>query len=348
MECEKEDKNKIVFILIKVKPKYLIEFNIMMVACQELCQRNKPQYDKLADILGFFPIFGQFDFYLKISGENKKIIRTILIIREKFSIYINETCTLTSFEMSEILSNDDNELLKIIYENKYELDNWDNANAIDKNGNLSECHDKEPFIDNKTFKKLEKFKQELGDSTNKVEKICEDQRFVFMRVKPVFTKKFFIAINLIKNCCEKSAPQKFAKINDIYYIVGQFDYLLEINGENENIICKTIFKIREILGDYIIDTVTIKKIDLLMTNDEIKKLFKNRLEGEYIPNKNGEKIPNENTQFSLEEIRQAETSSLRKLLKMPEFLFRHEHFNKRICEMENRVEKLEKIIRNKE
>ena len=37
-------KNKIVFILIKVKPKYLIEFNIMMVACQELCQRNKPHF----------------------------------------------------------------------------------------------------------------------------------------------------------------------------------------------------------------------------------------------------------------------------------------------------------------
>ena len=89
-----------------------------------------------------------------------------------------------------------------------------------------------------------------------------------------------------------------------------------------------------------------------MTNDEIKKLFKNRFEVEYIPNKNGKKIPNENnqfgSQFSLEEIRQAETSSLVKLLKMPEIIFRHEHLNKRICEMENRVEKLEKIIRNKE
>ena len=251
-------KNKIVFILIKVKPKYLIEFNIMMVACQELCQRNKPQEDELAYILSFFPIFGPFDFYLKISGENEKIIRSILIIREKFSIYINETCTLTSLEMSEILSNEDKELLKIIYENEYELDDWDNANAIDEDGKLCKCQeypkykDKETFIDKKTFRKLKEFEQKLVDDVDNVETACEDQRFVFIRVKPVFTKKFNLAINLIKNFCGKPTIEKFAKINDIYYIVGQFDYLLEINGKNENIICKTIFRIRETLGDYII------------------------------------------------------------------------------------------------
>ena len=349
-------KNKIVFILIKVKPKYLIEFNIMMVACQELCQRNKPQEDELADILSFFPIFGPFDFYLKISGENKKIIRTILIIREKFSIYINETCTLTSFEMSEILSNDDKELLKIIYENKYELDDWDNANVIDKDGKikyqeLPQYQDKEAFIDSETFRRLVKFKQELGDSTNNGKELY-NQRFVFIRVKPVFTKKFILAINLIRNFCEYSTSQEFAKINDIYYIVGPFDYLLEINRNNENKISKTIFKIRETLGDYIFDTVTIKKIYLPITNDEIKKLFKNRFGEEYILNKDGEKIPNENNQlkleFNLDEISQAETSSLRNLLNnIPKFLSEYE-LNKRIDEMENHIEKLEKNIRNKE
>jgi len=435
MVNKKEDKNKIVFILIKVKPKYLKEFIIMMVACQALCQRNKSdsfnwnkilskekkeqeekirlieflnrhfaiecvktedidkieggmvievpngkkplvlrlncektkvyltigdcrpyelvaenkngelniyqqKHDELAEILEFFPIFGLFDFYLKISGEYEKIIRTMLVIQEKFSIYIDETHTLTSFEISDFLSNDGTKFLKTTNINKNTLNDCDNAKVI----NL--CN----YLGKETIQRLLSFKQELIDSTNDVKDGYEDQRFVLIKVKPASTEKFFIAINLIKKLCEDSTSPEFAKINSIYYIVGQFDYLLEINRNNENKICRTIFRIRETLGDYIFDTVTIKKIDLLITNDEIKKIFKNILGEEYILNKCGEKIPNENnkscTRFNLEEISQAETSSLRNLLKTPKFLLKSEISNKRIEEMENRIEKLEKIIHN--
>ena len=238
-----------------------------MVACKKLCQRNNTQDGKLAKICDFFSIFGPFDFYLKISGDDKQIIQTTLLIREKFSIYINETCTLTSFEMSEFLSHESNILLTKLSTAKYK------------------CPDEEPLIDTETLNKLKKFEHELDNNTNKSGKEQYDQRFVFIRVKPKFTEKFFLAINIFKNLCEHATSQEFAKINDIYYIVGLFDYLLEINRNNENKIGKTIFRIREILGDYIRDTVTINKIDLPMTNDEIKKIFKNILEKEYILNK---------------------------------------------------------------
>ena len=201
------NKNKIVFILIKVKPKYLIEFNIMMVACKKLCQRNNTQDGKLAKICDFFSIFGPFDFYLKISGDDKQIIQTTLLIREKFSIYINETCTLTSFEMSEFLSHESNILLTKLSTAKYK------------------CPDEEPLIDTETLNKLKKFEHELDNNTNKSGKEQYDQRFVFIRVKPKFTEKFFLAINIFKNLCEHATSQEFAKINDIYYIVGLFDYL---------------------------------------------------------------------------------------------------------------------------
>jgi len=494
--------NKIVFIMVKVKPKYLKEFAIMMIACKELRQRKESKVGELAEILNFFPIFGTFDFYINIRGDDKKIFRTILIIREKFSIYTDETCTLPSFDVSKLILNVGKELLKILDENKYELNDLDNADKIDpkellesyfgidctalencvqenndfiiskyntsvkintyknkaifevnkgkiynllfkkneylfcwdkipgdddeilikilnshfpnklvkkpkfekiddgraiemsngknflllslndektkvnlkiddriiyefivknensklniyKDGNLGDCpkHFRE-YLGEETFQRLLYFKQELDNSTNNVKDGDEDQRFVFVRVKPVFTEKFFLAITLIKKFCKDSTSNEFAEIKNIHYIVGQFDYLLEINGNNENKIGKTIFRIRETLGDYIFDTVTIKKIYLPITNDEIEKLFKNILGEKYILNKSGEKIPNENNKsrnkFNLEEIYKAETSSLRNLLNAPKFLLESECLNKRIDEMENRIEKLEKIIRNNE
>ena len=111
------------------------------------------------------------------------------------------------------------------------------------------------------------------------------------------------------------------------------------------------------MGDYIIDTVTIKKIYLPITNDEIKIIFKNIIGEEYIHNNNGEKIPKENNgshlsfnledSFNLEEISEAEISSLRDLLKTPKFLLDCENSKNRMDEMENRIKELEKIINNK-
>ena len=594
MGNKKEEKNYNAFIILKVKPKYLKEFTVMMVACQALYQRNKsdsfnwdkiqknkrcekirlieflnrhfaidwvntktqvieknkggeaievsngnkslllrldrertkayleiygiktcelvaekengelniykPKHDELAEILECFPIFGPFDFFLKISGEYEEIIQTTMLIREKLSIYIEETCTLTSFDISEFTSNNGEELFKIIDKNKYELNDWDNVNGIDnkeflkiyfdvysdnpnnkdiyisqyntylkieidennnkkptlevtkgkiynllfkkneylfnwdeiqgngndilkkfkdilnqnfaiewgeradimksndgrtinvftgnnflslslnnektkvyliiddvrtyefiaktendklniyKDGNLGKCQKLfREYLGEETFQRLVDFKQYLDYSTINGKDGDEDQRFVFIRVKPEFTEKFFLATTLIENFCKYSKSTEFAKINNIYYIVGQFDYLIDFNKDNKNKIGRTIFRIREILGDYIRDTVTINKIDLPMTNDEIKKIFKNILEKEYILNKDGEKIPNESNlssaRFNLEEIYRAETSSLIKLLDTPISFFEYENLNKRIDEIENR---LEKINRNKD
>ena len=106
-ETEANEKKKEVYVLISVKPKYAEEFCIMMVACKELCKRACKSKN-LAKIDDVFSVLGPFDFLLELSGEgknegemDKKINKTIFKIRETLGSYIDETCTLTKFDLSE-------------------------------------------------------------------------------------------------------------------------------------------------------------------------------------------------------------------------------------------------------
>ena len=99
---EREAKeNKKAYVLIKVKPKYTEEFCIMMVACKEACNRA-PVSENLAEIEKVLSVLGPFDFLLVLSSEGKneeKINKTVSKIREILGSYINETITLTKFDI---------------------------------------------------------------------------------------------------------------------------------------------------------------------------------------------------------------------------------------------------------
>ena len=107
MESEEnraKDKNKDVFVLIKIRPGYVKEFYIMMLAFIALCKRYESK--NLVEICELYPVFGQFDFLLKLHRDeddacknDDKVYRTVFRIRGVLGHYINETCTLTAYEL---------------------------------------------------------------------------------------------------------------------------------------------------------------------------------------------------------------------------------------------------------
>ena len=357
-------KKKEVYVLIKVKPKYTEEFCIMMVACRELCKRACKSKN-LAKIDEVFSVLGPFDFLLELSGEgknegemDKKINKTIFKIRETLGSYIDETCTLTKFDLPEFLKNKAKELFgkaKFFKEKKCdELNDFKEffKETFMTHGDIHE-HENNKVFSYQTFNRLCELREELECDTAKIQKTEVKNKtikdvHVLIKIKPEYTEQFCVAMAVCKSLCNRaSASQNLAKIDEVFSVFGLFDFLLEIKGEGEKI-NRTILKNRETLGSYINETLTITKFKIPMTKEELKKFFGKKLGGKYLvklPDRDGETIPDENKpddEIDLKEIYDAETTALKNLLKEAKTFLEPEDLNKRIVDLTNRVEELEK------
>jgi len=438
-ETEAYKKKKETYVLIKIKPKYVEQFCIMMVACKEVCNRA-PKSKNLAKIDEVFSVLGPFDFLLELSGEGKdekkideKINKTIFRILKTLGNYIYETCTLTKFELSSCLEENDNfkkliknaklleterreygelnvfrdfltkegvfdkleDFQKELKKEELDFDEtkiknlWkknkclfgleDNCKKYLKNGNIDVNVNMKKEINAKIQKKLSD-KAELFNIDNQNWKIVDDMKrygiydagigkelkvhkiitkdvHVLIRVKPLYTLKFFVAMSVFKSLCNRdTSSQNLAIIDEVFSVLGPFDFLLELSVVGENVekkdekINRTILKIRETLGGYINETLTIKKFKIPMTKEELEKLFEKNLGYKHLaklPGRNGEKIPDEsfNDKCDLIDICDAETTSLEHLLihaKTSEI----DELNEQIVNLKNRVKKLEKFIQS--
>lgn len=191
-------------------------------------------------------------------------------------------------------------------------------------------------------------------------KIITKDVHVLIKVKPEYTEEFFVGVTLFKSLCNRVYLYKnLAEMDGVCSMLGPYDFLLKIVGEGgekeeEKIhekINKTILNIRETLGSYICETLTIEKFKIPMTKEELEKLFEKLLGETHLaklpyPYKAGEKIPDEcyesNDNIDLKEIYDAETTSLKKLLECGKTFLELEYLNERIDGLTDRVEKLEK------
>lgn len=190
----------------------------------------------------------------------------------------------------------------------------------------------------------------------KVYKIMTKDVHVLIKVKPAYTEEFFVAMNVLKSLCNRApSSQSLAVIDEVCSMLGPYDFLLELSGvgddaeKKDKTINKTILKIRETLGGYIYETLTIEKFKIPMKKEELEKLFEKILEEKTLaklPGIDGEKIPDEDYKsdedIDLEDIYNAETTSLRNLLKRPKTFLELENLNERIDDLDDRVEELEK------
>ena len=329
-------KKKKAYVLISEKPKYAEEFCIMMVACKGLCDRAS-ESKKLAEIDEVFSVFGPYDFLLELSGvgeneeeRDKKINRTIFKIRETLGGYIYETCTLTEFDLSRFLGDDAKKCLRKAELFKGYVEPYKFKDFVEKlkTGDISN---------------FDIAKQETA--TNKI--LTKDVH-VLTKVKPECTEEFFVEMTLFKTVCTNRAPpsENLAKIDEVCSLVGQFDFLLKISGEEEKII-KTLLEIRETLGGYINATLTIEKFKMPMIKEELEKHFEKILREKSLaklPGRDGEKVPKEShkpdAEIDLKEIYDAETTSLKSLLKKAKTFWEPEDLKKRIDDLEKQIEEL--------
>jgi hypothetical protein len=411
-ETEANEKKKEAYVLISVKPKYAEEFCITMVACKELCKRACKSKN-LAKLDGVFSVLGPFDFLLELSSEGKneeemdeKINKTIFKIRETLGSYINETCTLTKFDLSKFLKNKAKKL-------------FEKAELFEEK-KCDELNDFKEFLGKGTFDRLCELSQELDCDTDKIQKTEVKNKtikdvHVLIKIKPEYTEQFCVAMKICKSLCNSdSASQNLAEIDKVFSVFGLFDFLLKIKGDEEKI-NSTILKIRETLGSYINETLTITKFKIPITKGELEKFFEKKIEEKYIAKlpkipltegeqellkevlggekldkllkyntmkkdeqekvakeissglknsqqehlkkalaketvdrllKNGEKIPNESHEaddkIDLKELYDAETTPLKNLLKKAKTFWEPEDLNKRIDDLTNRVDELEK------
>jgi hypothetical protein len=171
--------------------------------------------------------------------------------------------------------------------------------------------------------------------------------YLLVKVKPKYSEEFCITMVACKELCNKVSQSKnLAQIDEVYSVLGPYDFFMTLSGENDDKINKTIFKIRETLGSYINDTLTLTKFKIPLTKEELAKKFKEIIGEEYLPHINGGKIPDEGLKpydrIDLREISNAEPTSLEKLLEGAKKFLETEDLQKRIDVLTNRVDDLEK------
>ncbi|MCK5044089.1 hypothetical protein KAR52_03750 [Candidatus Pacearchaeota archaeon] len=414
------------YVLIKIKPKYAEQFCIMMVTYREMCNRiqNSENFAKVGEV---FSVLGPFDFLLELSGEgedetkiDEKINKTIFRIRKTLGGYIQETCTLTKFELLDCLK--DNTILQQCFnkakflETKEKIDgdlnvfsdffkneggfgklkdlhkelNYDKAeieNRWKKNKCLFSLRDKckeyltggsidvylKREFDAKRPGKILSDKAELfhlygqnwklvddlkqygiydAETELKIYKINTKDSHILIKVKPAYSQEFFVAMRVFESLCNRAASsQNLAIIDGVFPLLGTFDFLLELSvvGDNQEEkdekINRTILKIRDTLGSYISETVTIKKFKIPITKKELEKLFEKNMGHKHLaklPGRNGEKIPDKSNdeKCDLIDICNAETTSLKKLLVSAK-TSGIDDLNEQIVNLKNRVKELE-------
>jgi hypothetical protein len=169
--------------------------------------------------------------------------------------------------------------------------------------------------------------------------------YVLVKVKPKYSEEFCITMVACKELCNRASKSKnLAQIDEVYSVLGPFDFLMTLSGENEDKINKTIFKIRETLGSYANDTLTLTKFKIPMTKEELEKKFEKIFGEKYLYHKNGGKIPDEglepDAEIDLKVISNAEPTSLKKLLEEAKKFLETEDLKKRIEDLEKQIEEL--------
>lgn len=118
-----------------------------------------------------------------------------------------------------------------------------------------------------------------------------------------------------------------------------------VGGNVDEKINRTILKIRENLGCYINETVTIRKFKIPMKKEELENLLEKNWGYKHLtklPDRNGEKIPDESfrRKCDLIDICDAETTSLKNLMIITETPEIHE-LKEQIDDLKNRLKILE-------
>ena len=169
--------------------------------------------------------------------------------------------------------------------------------------------------------------------------------YLLVKVKPKYSEEFCITMVACKELCNRASKSKnLAQIDEVYSVLGPFDFLMTLSGENEDKINKTIFKIRETLGSYVNDTLTLTKFKIPMTKEELEKKFEKIFGEKYLYHKNGGKIPDEclepEAEIDLKVISNAEPTSLTKLLEEAKKFLETEDLKKQIDDQEKQIEEL--------
>ena len=185
-----------------------------------------------------------------------------------------------------------------------------------------------------------------------VYKIGLKDAHILIKVKPACTQKFFVAMRVFQSLCNRDiSSQNLALIDGFFTLLGTFDFLLELSvvgdklEKKDETINRTVLKIRETLGSYINETVTIKKFKIAMTKEELEKLFEKNMGHKHLTKlsgRNGDKIPDESygPKCDLIDMCDAETTSLKNLLMTAE-TFEIGDLNEQIVNLKNRVKELE-------
>jgi len=293
---------------------------------------------------------GGTDIYRKEEEVDERINRTIFNIRKTLGSYIYETHTLTKIELPKYLE-ETSGCKKLL----------DIAKSIKINGKDT-LNEFKIYLKDETPEKLRKLRDRLehekdGIQKNKANKIKKHMHLL-IKVKPDCTEKFFLTMTIFKSLCNDPASRYLAEIPDTTCsIFGPFDFIFELiakgaEGEEEEMtekITRTIFEIRETLGNYIYETHTIEKFKIPMTKEDLKSFFKKKIGEEYLvrlPHCDGEKVPHErhkpHDKIDLKEFRYAETTALKKLLENAKTFLEPENLEERIIDLNSRVEELEK------
>jgi len=179
--------------------------------------------------------------------------------------------------------------------------------------------------------------------------------YVLIKVKPKYTREFcmmmvaFVAI--FRNEAEKL--KDFAKIDDIYCVLGPYDFLLKITENSKkkteeeihNSVNRTILKIRETLGNYIDETLTLTKFKIPITKVELGDLIQKSLKNkDYLPRHKGGKVPDERSddEIDLEELFNADTSYLEKLIENSANFLEVDELHNQLVKLSEEVKNLKK------
>ena len=360
--CFIDEKKKSVYVLISVKPKYTEEFCIMMVACKGLCDRVFKS-KKLAEIKEGLFVLGPYDFLLTLSGKDEEEInKTIFKIRETLGSYINETCTLTKFGILD--KEEDKEEYRNKLRNPDEKERKKLFNKFEKElKELKELKESKLLEEGELKSTLKVFKRFNDEKEKETKGKKEAAKVSFlMKIKTKYIEEFYIMMVIFKYLWNNASEhQNLAEIHRFFPVFGHYDFLWEISasGESEekrdDKINKIIFMIRKLFDECITETVTLPKLKIPMTKEELEKHFDKILgekslaklpdtRSEKVPEKLSEKVPDENynseEEIDLKEIYDAETTALKNLLKKAKTFLEPEDLKKRIDELEKQFKEL--------
>ena len=373
---------KEVCVLIRIKPKYTEEFCIMMIACKELCNRiskfkKLAKIDEAFSVLGPFDFLLELSekkylFSWNEQSQDEKKLKEFLkedfdaswVKKLKSEWKDNIIVFADGKKRITLIKQHDKVILYINCERTCEL--------VKKDGKYGgiDIYRKEEEVNERINRTIFKIRETLGSyiyDTHTLTKFKTSYLFknkidankitkhvhVLIKINPNYTEQF---LKKLEKICSYPASKGFVIIR-LCSILGPFDFVLELiaegaEGEEEEMtknINRKIFEIRKTLGKYIYETHTIEKFKIPMTKEDLESFFKKKLGEEYLvrlPDRDGEKVPHErhkpHDKVDLKDIRDAETTALKKLLENAKTFLEAENLDERLIDLNSRVEELEK------